>query len=229
MIKKYCTPYYIALMLALLFHICGAIGIILSDYKEWFINSSPITLLLMSALIIITQKGKNSYFIVFVLLCFFVGLLTEMIGVNTGFLFGKYEYGNVLGPKVLGVPWLIGINWFVVIYCAGCTTHFLEAWIVQQMGADITLSTRIQHLSFIIDTALIAVFFDWLIEPVAIKLGYWSWLDNDIPFFNYVCWFLISLLLSAAMRFLSFHKANLFAVHLFIIQGLFFLLLRTFL
>ncbi len=229
MIKKYFAPYYIALTLALLFHICGAAGILLSDYKEWFISSSPITVLLMSVLIIFTQKEKNTNFIVFAMLCFMIGLLTEMIGVNTGYLFGNYEYGNVLGPKIFGVPWLIGINWFVVIYCAGCTTHIVEAWILKQTGAEIMLSTRMQHLSFIIDTALLAVFFDWLIEPVAIKLGYWSWLENDIPFYNYVCWFLISLILSSAMRFLSFNKANLFAVHLFIIQGLFFLLLRTFL
>lgn len=229
MIKRYASPLNISLFLALLFHICGGAGIVWSDYKEWFTNASPITLLLMCLLLFLTQKEKNSYFIVFVLLCIFAGLITEIIGVNTGFLFGSYSYGKVLGPQLLGVPWLIGINWFIAVYCAGCTTHYFEKWILQQAGLEVQLPTRIQHLSFIIDTALLATFFDWLLEPVAVKLGYWSWANNTIPFYNYFCWFVISALLAAAMRFLSFDKENLFAVHLFIIQSLFFLLLRSFL
>lgn len=229
MLKRYFSPLYISLFLALLFHICGAAGILWSEHTQWFINASPVTLLLMGLLLFITQKQKNSYYIVFILLCIFTGMITEITGVNTGYLFGSYSYGKVLGPQVLGVPWLIGINWFIAVYCAGVTTHYFEKWILQQAGADAQLPTGIQHISFIIDTALLAAFFDWLLEPVAIKLGYWNWENNSIPFYNYLCWFIISAILAGAMRFLSFDKENRFAVHLFIIQSLFFLLLRSFL
>lgn len=227
MFKRYFSPLHVSLFLALLFHICGAIGILWTENKEWFINASPLTLLLMGVLLCFTQKQKNSHFIVFVCFSLITGLITEIIGVNTGYLFGSYSYGKVLGPQVLGVPWLIGINWFIVVYCAGCTTHYFEKWILHQIAGDAQLSTRVQHLSFIIDSALLAAFFDWLLEPVAIKLGYWNWDNNSIPFYNYCCWFIISAILAAVMRFLSFDKENLFAVHLFIIQSLFFLLLRS--
>src|SRR4051812_49300045 len=87
----------IALFLALLFHVCGAFGILFTPYKKWFINNTPVNLLLMLALLVFTQKQKNMFFYAFVLLCFFTGMITEIIGVNTGALFGQYEYGNVLG------------------------------------------------------------------------------------------------------------------------------------
>src|SRR6266542_2687077 len=86
----------IALFLALLFHICGAIGILFTPYKQWFINNTPVNLLLMTALLIFTQKEKNKWFLGFVVLCFATGMITEMIGVNTGQLFGDYSYGEVL-------------------------------------------------------------------------------------------------------------------------------------
>ena len=35
-------------------------------------------------------------------------------------------------------------------------------------------------LSVIIDGATLAVFFDWLMEPVAVKLGYWTWNGDGI-------------------------------------------------
>ena len=42
-------------------------------------------------------------------------MLTEAIGVNTGLLFGTYEYGANLGFKIFGVPLIIGVNWTVLI------------------------------------------------------------------------------------------------------------------
>jgi putative membrane protein len=87
----------------------------------------------------------------------------------------------------------------------------------------------VQKISFIIDASLLAVFFDWIIEPVAGKLGFWQWENGNIPFYNYVCWLIISAFLLALFQRLPFNKRNIFAVHLLIIQLLFFLVLRTFL
>jgi putative membrane protein len=82
----------------------------------------------------------------------------------------------------------------------------------------------------IVDGACLAVFFDWLMEPVAVKLGFWIWKgDGAIPFYNYICWLMISLLLLSIFNFAGFRKENKFAVNLLLIQALFFLILRTFL
>jgi putative membrane protein len=85
-------------------------------------------------------------------------------------------------------------------------------------------------MSVIFDGASLAVLFDWLMEPVAIKLGFWTWGgDGSVPFYNYFCWLLISILLLTVFNFFNFRKENKFAVNLLLTQALFFLILRTFL
>ncbi len=220
----------IATFIAVLFHICGFIGMFNSKHN-WFVSNTPLNLLIMFALIIWTHKAKNAAFFAFVFICFAAGMLTEIIGVNTALLFGKYEYGKVLGTGILNVPWLIGVNWVTLIYCCGLATEHLHRKIERQTStAESFLTPRIILISFIVDGALLATFFDFVLEPVAVKLGYWKWFGNgNIPFSNYLCWFLISGLLLTVFKLLSFPKHNQFAVHLLIIEFLFFAALRTFL
>jgi len=221
---------HIALFLALLFHGCGIIGIHLTPYKQWFINNTSINLLLMAALLVLTQKQKNLPFFLFFLLCYTTGMIAEIIGVNTGFLFGNYEYGDVLGPKIFGVPFLIGINWFIALYCPGVVILYLNEWLYKKLSSDLQPSLAMQLFAFVTDAALLTTLFDYIIEPSAMQLGFWKWLpDGYVPIYNFVCWFIISLVLQTVFRLLKFDKHNQFAIHLLIIQVLFFLILQTFL
>jgi putative membrane protein len=224
------TKFEIATAIAVLFHSIGLIGLLFFD-KSFFLAATPFNLLLSFALLIWTQTEKNVHFLIFLATCFILGIVVEIIGVNTGVLFGDYIYGKVLGPEVKKVPVLIGVNWFLIIYCCGISIHTLLMKAIQRIAADSGKTPMaMKALSVIIDGATLAVFFDWLIEPVAVKLGYWAWNgDGAIPMFNYICWFVISLLLLAVFHFAKFNKQNKFAVNLLLIQGMFFLLLRTFL
>ncbi|MFY7964746.1 MAG: carotenoid biosynthesis protein [Chitinophagaceae bacterium] len=222
----------IAIVIALLFHICGAIGILFSPYKNWFISNTNLNLLLMVCLLIFTQPNINKYFFLFAAICFVVGITVEIIGVNTGFLFGNYTYGNIMGIKVLGVPLLIGVQWFVTVYCCGAILQFVNNWTkrkISDAAIESKKTDKIQAISLVIDAALLATFFDYIMEPVAQKLGYWQWKNNEIPFYNYTCWFFISAALLFILNKLSFNKLNQFAIHLFIIQLLFFIALRIYL
>ncbi len=220
----------IALFIALLFHVSGLIGILFTSHKDWFIQNTPVNLLVMAALLIITQKEKNLYFYLFMFIVIVVGFVLEFTGVHTSKVFGNYTYGNVLGTQLFGVPLIIGINWFIVMYCAGIATTYYENRMLNRINAKgLSVEKRIQKISFVIDAALLAVLFDWIIEPVAMKLGFWHWQSDKIPYFNYVCWLVVSALLLALFQRLPFKKQNIFAVHLLMIQVLFFLLLRTFL
>ncbi len=220
----------IALVIALMFHVSGCIGMFTS-YRQWFINSTPLNLAIVFALVLFTQKNKNKGFYQFLFICFITGMLTEMIGVNSGLLFGHYQYGAKLGPKLYQVPFLIGTNWFVIMYCSGIATHILHQKIeAKYIEHGRLIPEQVLLFSFIIDAALLATFFDWVMEPVAIKFTFWSWAGNgSIPLYNYLCWFVISGLLTVAFRLLTFDKENHFAVHLLLIQLLFFGVLRTFL
>jgi bisanhydrobacterioruberin hydratase len=231
----------IAIVIAIVFHFFGAIGIIFSPLKDWFIQCTSINLLVMFGLIIYTQISlvntinykrvltDNKPFIYFILLSFFIGYWVEVIGVNTGLLFGNYKYGNALGIKMWNVPLLIGVQWFVTTYCCGVCISFLNNWVLNRASLDKkadTHQTRFLPLIFIFDAALLTTFFDYIIEPVAQKLGYWEWQNQEIPTYNYTCWFLISCIIFAFFGRLKFNKLNIFAVHLLIIETIFFLAIR---
>ena len=222
------SKYQVATAIAVLFHTIGLVGIIF--FKTGFIlQSTPVNLLLMFVLLIWTQAEKNYFFWLFVLIAAVAGIAVEMIGVNTKLLFGDYSYGNVLGIKIKNVPLVIGINWFITIYCCGIAIHTLLSKAIAKVSVETaTPPMALKSLSVIVDGATLAVFFDWLMEPVAVQLGYWKWAD-DIPFYNYLCWFIVAVVLLGVFHLLKFNKQNKFAVHLLMIQIMFFLLLRTFL
>jgi putative membrane protein len=137
-----------------------------------------------------------------------------MIGVNTGLLFGDYSYGEVFGRKLFGVPVLIGINWFCIVYTAHVVAKKFNHNSIKGKVAVALLA------------AAIATAFDWIMEPVAMKLGFWNWNDGQIPLFNYCCWFVISFAVSIGFGYLKIETNNKFAPYFLMIQGLFFLFLR---
>jgi putative membrane protein len=227
----------IATYIALAFHVSGFIAI--AFFKSaFFISLTPLNLLVSAALIIWTQEKLNPAFIVFIVFSYVAGFTAEYIGVHTGFLFGNYKYGSALGFKWKEVPLIIGLQWTVTMYCLGIALTMLHKKLtglkqqldnepVKQKQADRNWKL-LSFLSTVIDGAMLAVLFDWVIEPAAIKLGYWQWQDGEIPFSNYISWGLVSLPVLAAFHFLSFKKQNQFAVNLLLIQFMFFLLVNRF-
>ena len=219
-----------ALGIAIIFHTVGLIGILLVN-KDFFIPLTPLNLLLSFALVLWTQEDKKNYFLLFVLICFVTGIITEWLGVNHQLLFGEYRYLSPLGPQWEGVPLIIGVNWFVIMYCCGMSVQLVLNKIWNQLkDDDMPVRNDVGFWAIVLDGALLATFFDWVMEPVAVKLGFWQWAgDGSIPFKNYWSWFLVSAFLLLLFRLFRFEKNNLFGVHLLLIQLIFFLILRTFL
>jgi putative membrane protein len=221
-IKKY-NPLY----LALLFHITGVLGILFTPFKDLFVYSTPLVLLTMFILLANTQIKITKDYLLFFLIAFFVGMTTEVIGVNTGLLFGDYQYGQVLGPKIYGVPFIIGLNWFVIVFCSGALCK--QGVELLQKKLNIKITNVAASIFVVIAGATIATCFDFILEPVAIKLQFWSWEHGQIPLLNYICWFIISAILLGVKMILKEIRINVFATSLLIIQALFFLILNLFL
>ncbi len=218
----------LATLIAVVFHTIGLIGILFFD-RGLFIKTSAINLLLMLVLIFYTQTKINRSFLLFFVFTFFFGIVLEIIGTKTGYLFGSYSYGNVLGPTIENVPIIIGANWFIVIFSCGTAIQFFMNALLKRI-ADTPINSSIKKLSLIVDAATMALIFDWLMEPVAIRLGYWKWNENgSIPLYNYFCWFIISAGFLWIFQRMNINKDNKFAVNLLMIQTMFFLILRTFL
>ena len=227
MLQQY-SKQQIATSIAVLFHCIGLAGILFYD-AALFASLTPMNLLLSASLLVYTQKEKNNHFLLFASICFVVGYGVEYLGVNYQLLFGDYRYLSAMGFQWNNVPVVIGVNWFIMMYCCGISIqHFLNFMWNKLKDENQPRRRNVGFFAVIIDGALLATFFDWLMEPVAVKLGYWQWLgDGSIPVFNYVCWFVISALLMFLFRILSFSKQNQFAVNLLLIQFMFFLVLRT--
>lgn len=186
----------------ILFHCIGAVGLIFAPFQ--FLKLSVFNLLLSVVMLFWKADLKPIHYLMILtiaILTFFI----EVIGVYTGFPFGEYYYGTNLGPKLLDVPLIIGINWIMLLFA----THVIlrkQSFYVSVIGASILM-----------------VILDVVIEQSVNKMGFWFWKDNQIPLANYVSWFCISLLLSLYIRKKMPLKENKAALTLYLTQISFFL------
>jgi putative membrane protein len=208
--QKKISKEQVSIGLILSMHLFGAI-IIGNNAIENFILLTPLNLLASLGLILWNHTTWNAVFLRISLFCFFAGLIAEMIGTNTGLIFGTYDYGKSLGFKVLNVPLMIGVNWLMLIYAA--------------VAAINELSPKLHFVWKALFSAILMVGLDLLIEPVAMKHDFWYWKNNVIPFKNYVDWFFLSFILLLIFHRFLFLK-NKTAIALFGSQLLFFLILN---
>jgi len=198
-------------LIIILFHIVGLYGFLTPAFNGLFIKLVPFHLLLMLLLMILTVNDKSADLIKFAIVVYLAGFFIEVIGVNTGLIFGNYTYGAALGIKLWAVPLLIGVNWLILVYSTGVFLVYLNLknrWLLSILGAGILLVM------------------DFLIEPVAIRFDYWSWYGGFIPLQNYLGWYIFSFFLFLFFSGLNFRKENKAAVVLLFSQIAFFLALN---
>lgn len=212
----------LALWIAVFFHLVGLIGIILN--VRLIVDLTPYNLLLTFFLLTWSRRSRESEFYQFLFLSFSIGWIAEWVGVNTGALFGQYHYSSLLGLKISGVPVLIGINWFMVTYSSGAAAE----WLISAFeGGTMKVKLFSRTSIVVLLGATLAVFLDWLMEPVAVMLGWWEWQNGGlIPASNYQSWFIVSFVIIAFYRLLAFNKENKFPFRLYFVLLLFFVLIR---
>lgn len=189
-----------------IFYLVGIIGMAIPAVRPYFQMLTPFHLILSTVILLLFHKEWSSNFFLFSALAFLIGFGAEVVGVQTGLIFGDYTYGTVLGPKVLGVPLMIGVNWFLLVYVTG-------ALFIKYISNDILAAAM---------AAIIMVFLDFLIEPVAIALDFWTWHSDGIPLSNYIGWFAVAFLIQIIYRKIPFTKSNPIAVFLLICLVVFF-------
>ncbi len=192
--------------------ISGIIGILLSK-GDWFLPKTPFNLLMGAMLLYWNFPPKNGWKSVAVWsAAFLAGITAEALGVNFGLFFGDYHYGDNLGPKVLGVPLMIGINWVVLTF----STAYLSGRLMTNRHASALLGA----------TMMVAL--DVLIEPLAPVFDFWHWDIGYAPMQNYVTWFVLAWLLQYLVQKEVPKQENRLPLHHFASQvaffGIFFLL-----
>lgn len=154
----------------------GFIGHTLEMTRGLMLTLTPLVLTVASLVVCYALlKTGNRTLLVWCITTYTLTVFAEIIGVKTGVLFGSYRYGDVLGFAVAGVPLIIGINWMLVILGA--------ISLAQEISRNLLFTSLI--------TGLLAVAFDYILEPVAITLGYWHWSGGTPPLKNYCTWFVL--------------------------------------
>ncbi len=166
----------------LILHAVGVVGI-LAGYGKFFLDFTASNLLVNGILAAWMDWVDRHWTWIAAIVG---GLLVEIIGVQTGVLFGAYAYGDILGVKLAGVPLILGALWWMSLLGFGYwSDRILERWLKIKNKA-LNLIVR-AFLAASLMTAL-----DGLIEPVAIRAGWWAWEAVDVPWSNYATWWIVA-------------------------------------
>ncbi len=160
-------------------YLVGFIGFLIPNIQQDWANLTAFSILVSIVILVFHHYPKSNSFYFSLFLVGLFGYLVEVIGVKTGLLFGVYSYGNKLGPMLLEVPIILGINWALLLYL----THYFTKKFVSKA-----------YLVAIIG-AFLMVGIDLLIEPFAIYFGLWTWENIEVPLQNYAMWWLASFVL----------------------------------
>ena len=203
------TTSKISVFIIWLFHLCGMVGISYGN-KEFFLAFTPINLFISFVLLFVNQKQLESKELKSAFLIFFIGMTSEILGVNYGLIFGDYVYLDNLGVKILGVPVLIGVNWIILTYITGSLSSFIF---------------KNKYVSILMG-AILMIALDLLIEPVAPLLGFWIFDLPEVPLQNYIGWFVIGLITQVIFQLKIVEKEFTFSTHLLIVNAIFFAFLN---
>jgi putative membrane protein len=185
------------IILIIVFHVLGLIGFAIPGLYSLFVDMVPFHLLLMLVFVAGSHRPANGKFFLFVGIIFLAGFIIELIGVKSEWIFGKYTYGPALGTQLWDIPLCIGINWFLLIYSTGV---FMKI-------------SRVRNMLTRVFTG-------------AMRLNYWHWANDTIPYRNYLGWFFVSAILLFLFEKFQFKKQSMVAPVFLITQFVFFFILR---
>ena len=196
------------------FYTVGLAGFLIPLSYPYFEKLIPLVLILSFILLVIYHPKQSSYRLSILVFTgiYISGLIVEMIGVNTGIIFGEYSYGPNLGLKILNTPVIIGLNWLILVYTSS------------SMFEKINI-----HVNYkILLASAIMLAYDIVLEQVAPFTGMWNWHEGNIPVRNYMAWFIIALIFHTLLKTVGIKTENAVSKNLFISQFVFFLILAIF-
>lgn len=196
-----------------IFYAVGILGMLVPALFPLFIKLVPFALILSFLAITVFHHDRKQKSVFVFLAIYILGFVIEVIGVNSGSIFGEYTYGNSLGIELLNTPIIIGLNWLLLVYI---TSSVFEQF-------------KIQNLSKILLASFLMVGYDFILEQVAPRLDMWQFTDDNVPFQNYLVWFLFSLILHSLIKLFRINTENRLSSIVLIAQFVFFLVLAIFL
>lgn len=195
-------------------HLVGIIGISLG-FQEWFVQKTVLNLIASFGFFALYFPVQNRTRWMLFGLIFLGGMTVEWLGVHYGLFFGDYSYGVNLGPKIDGIPLIIGVFWAVLTFI---TARIAKAILPKKTTILIVAAFG----------ALLMVALDLLLELLAPHFDYWTFNPIAPPLENYISWwafgFVFQLILLGVEKdeFASDKDSLRVSTHIYLAQALFF-------
>lgn len=179
--------------------------VIVSGLENTFMPFTPLSLTIIFALILWHGDFKKEILLALGIPVI-IGTIVSFLGVNYGFIFGDYAFGDNLGVKIFGVPLMIGFNWSILVFATSSISKLISNNSILAATAGAVLMTSL----------------DIIMEISAPRFGYWEFKLGVAPVKNYVSWFIISFI--AHLIFQKVLKTDHFMLsfHIFTAMTLFF-------
>jgi putative membrane protein len=203
-------PLKTTIAVLVIIYLIGLVGLYYQPTRELFMALTPLNLVVSAILLFSFHRQWNPAFGIFAVVVYIFSLLLEMIGTHTGYPFGSYRYGESLGAMVYSTPWIIGLNWLMLVYATG----------------SIARRFPVMRLARAFIGAVLMVILDIAMEPIAMKLDFWQWKGDVIPLSNYVTWFFAAFLFHVLYQLSRFRKTNDFGLALYLTMLGFFVALN---
>lgn len=154
----------------------------------------------------------------FMIVGYIIAFVSEYSSTHNGFPYGWYYYIDTTSDKelwVAGVPFFDSLSYVFLTYCSYTTALLVVSPLKVWRWNLVLLETfRIRKsLAILFLGALFQVFLDIIIDPVALQGHRWFLgqiygykevgVHFGIPLSNYMGWFLVSLLLVAALQIID--------------------------
>lgn len=148
-----------------------------------------------SSLLLLGGAGTAVFFVVGISL----GLCFEAMSIRTGFPFGPYYYTPLFGPGVFGVPFIIPLAWYVIVYLGYVMANLMIA------HAPVVVSRGANAVWLSLVGAGIVTAYDLAADPFMVrKIGAWVMLNPGDYFGEQLRgfggWTLVSFLIALLTR-----------------------------
>ncbi|MBI4538391.1 MAG: carotenoid biosynthesis protein [Gemmatimonadetes bacterium] len=136
------------------------------------------------------------------------GWTVEYLGVTRALIFGRYAYGDVLGPKLGGVPLVIPLFWFMLVYLS----YVIANLITQDDPYAEGRTTWLQDVWYALLGGLVATAYDLGVDPYlsSANVAAWTWEDVNrqtaffgVPSSNFLGWIAVATVISYVVRRLN--------------------------
>ena len=155
--------------------------------------------------------GKR-WTILFFIIGFSLGLLSEHVGASYGWVFGKFHYQPDRFMLFGTVPIFTPVSWWLILYCAYNTTNLIFGDLRKLLGQGLRVPLAVFLLACL--DGLMAMNLDMLFDPIMVcpERKRWVWEFGgsyfNIPIQNFIGWFFIGFCISLLIRIYDVRKGG---------------------